>query len=233
MVVTAPDLFGRRAVVGWEQGDLRLSCVEKSRADDLIRALHYSRSVVWASSVHFLVEYRGEEIGALQFGPAMNPQSGARIVAGSTFESWIELNRMAFSSSRPAHCGTMAIALACRLLRHIRPKVEWVQCFADERCGKFGAVYQAASFLYCGEHSATFYELDGEWFHKSAWNRTLVDKRGWGCGPKLQRFNRDKARAVAHRFRQFRYIKCLTRRARKNLLLPVRPYPKPRDATRL
>jgi hypothetical protein len=227
MLTTAPDLFGRRDVVGWDTGEVSVVVAEKARVDDLIRRLHYSGSVVWSSSVHLLVYVGGDVVGALQFGPAMNPQSGARIVRGATADSWLELNRMAFVAERPENCGTRAISAAIRCLRHIRPSVEWIQSFADERCQKFGAVYQAASFLYCGEHRSTFYELDGEWFHKSAWNRAPVDKRGWGCGPKLERFNRERDRATRVEFRQFRYIRCLTRRARKNLLLPVLPYPKP------
>jgi hypothetical protein len=222
------DLFGRRACLGWRTTDgLGVWRTDKEIADELIRTLHYSHSVAWASNLHFVVEYHGEQIGALQFGPAMNPASGDNVVAESTPCTWLELNRMAFSPDRPADCATQVLSMALRLVRHLRPKVEWIQSFADERCEKFGAVYQAASFLYCGEHRSTFYELDGEWFHKSAWKRAPVDKRGWGSGPKLARFNANRERATAHTFRQFRYIKFLVAKARKNLLLPVLPYPKP------
>lgn len=175
-IIGERDIFGRRSFLGWRTNEgLAVLRTEKTVADDIIRSLHYSHAVVWASNLHFEVQY---------------------------------------------------LSMALRLVRHLRPKVEWVQSFADERCEKFGAVYQAASFLYCGEHSATFYELDGEWFHKSAWNRAAIDKRGWGSGPKLARFNANRERAVAHAFRQFRYIKFLRATAKRKLLLPVLPYPK-------
>lgn len=223
-----PNLFNQRTALGWRlKGGVSVLACEKSEADEFIRRWHYSGSVVWSSSEHFTVVHDSVTIGALQFGPAMNPQSGARIVAGSTADSWLELNRMAFTDARPENCGSQAIAGALRVLRHTRPSVEWVQSFADERCKKFGAVYQAAGFLYCGEHRAMFYELDGEWFHKSAWGRAAIDKRGWGCGPRLKRFNEHRDRAKPVTFRQFRYIRCLTRQARLNLLLPALSYPKP------
>jgi hypothetical protein len=155
----------------------------------------------------------------------MNPASAANIVLGSTAESCLELNRMWLADEKPANAATRAIAFSIRVIRSQRPHVEWIQSFADERCGKFGAVYQAASFLYCGEHVGTFYELDGEWFHKSAVGRQ--DARGWGIGPKLTRFNAERDRAREHRFRQFRYIRLLSRSARQGLLLPSLPYPKP------
>jgi len=221
-----PDLFGLRKCIGWTVNDIRVELAEKRVVDEAIKRLHYSGSVVWASSVHCLVFASGQMVGAIQLGPAMNPASGGSIVTGSSVDSWLELNRMAFTPDRPANCGTQALSAVCRMVRHVKPSVEWIQSFADERCQKFGAVYQAASFLYCGAHVSTFYELDGEWFHKSAWDRPLVDKRGWGCGPKLERFNREKHRAIARTFRQFRYIRCLTDRARKNLALPVLSYPK-------
>ena len=226
-VWSSPNLFGARTIKSWSISGVGVCVGEKSTVEDLIRTHHYSKSVVWASNLHLLASFENRVIGALQFGPAMNPQSGSRIVRGSTAASWLELNRMVFTADRPDQSATRAIAGAIRLIRHLRPEVEWIQSFADERCGKFGAVYQAASFLYCGEHRATFYELDGEWFHKSALNRARVDKRGWGCGPKIERFNRDKHRATAISFRQFRYIKCLTKRSLRNLILPVLDYPKP------
>jgi hypothetical protein len=227
LALSSPDLFGRQAVYGCSSGSISVVQGEKSIADSLVKSIHYSGSVVWSSNLHLLVTNNTALIGALQFGPAMNPNSGQSVVAGSSPDGWLELNRMVLVPERPEQCGTVVLSLAFKLLRHLRPKVEWVQSFADERCGKFGGIYQAASFLYCGEHHATFYRLDGEWFHKSMWNRPLVDKRGWGCGPKITRFNLHRERATPVDVRQFRYIKCLTKRARRNLLLPVLPYPKP------
>lgn len=218
------QLFGPARLVGLGDDELSLAIIPKHQADAIIRAGHYSGSVCWASSFHFGVFEGDDVLGALQFGPLMNPASANSIVADSDSSTAIELNRMWLADDKPANTASRAIAWAIRIIRSQRPHVEWVQAFADERCGKFGAVYQAASFLYCGEHSTTFYELDGEWFHKSAIGRR--DKRGWGVGPKITYFNANLGRAIPHTFRQFRYVRPLTRSARRRLLLPVLPYPK-------
>lgn len=227
LVRGAPTLFGEPAVVGAKSGDIAVAFIDKDMADDLIRRGHYSRSVVWSSSLHFGVYHEGALIGALQFGPAMNPAAGSSIVAESTAETWLELNRMWISDERPTNTASRAISGALRVIRQVRPRVEWVQSFADERCGKLGAVYQACSFLYVGEHVGTFYEIDGVWVHKSMFDRPAVDKRGWRSGPKIAWVKQNQERAQTHTFRQFRYVKFLRSRSAKRLLLPVLAYPKP------
>jgi hypothetical protein len=229
-----PDLFGQRPVQGYRRGAIVVRPVEKNWADDWVRREHYSKTVVWSSNIHLAAfldndNYDdGVPIGVLQFGPAMNPASGAKIVAGTEPDQWLELNRMVLDDfAKPEHAASQSIAAAVRLVRLWRPRLSWIQAFADERCGKLGAVYQAASFLYCGHHSTTFYELDGEFYHQSIKGRPPVDSRGWGCGPRISYFNENVERAVPHTFRQFRYIKPLAKWVRKNLRIEVLPYPKP------
>ena len=226
ILVGDPDLFGHREPVAFGTADVLVRPIHKDTADDLIRAGHYSGSVVWSSNRHFGVFHHGRLIGALQYGPAMNPASGGKVVRDCRPGEWLELNRMWLADEKPANCATRAIAYSLRLLRHRLEPPTWVQAFADSRCGKLGAVYQAASFLYLGSHETTFYELDGEWFHKSMRGRPLVDKRGWRCGPKIRRFLANEDRAVPHTFTQYRYAKFLRRGARKRLRMPVLPYPK-------
>lgn len=234
-VIRSPQsgLFGPDVLEGYEDDELRVQIVPKELADALIRRNHYSKATCWASSLHFGVfAQSGALLGALQYGPPMNSGSVGHIVRDSTYRNMVELNRMWLRDEKPANTATRAISFSIRVIRSMRPQVDWVMSFADERCGKLGAVYQAASFLYCGEHDSTFYELDGEWFHKSAIGRGN-DNRGNTPGQKIKRFNANIDRAVPHTFRQFRYIRPLTASARKRLLLPVLPYPKPAEDLRL
>lgn len=225
-----PDLFGKRKIVGFGDDSVQVMTSAKDRADEIIRAGHYSRSVAWASKFHFVVTSMGATIGALQYGPAMNPASGARIVAGAQPDQWVELNRMWLSEDKPSNCASRAVSFSLAILKMTQPRLMWVQSFADSRCGKLGAVYQACSFLYLGSHQTTFYLLDGEWFHQSMMGRAAVDRRGWGCGPKIERFLRHAGRAVPHRFTQYRYVKFLRGSPRRLLLTPL-AYPKAvRDA---
>lgn len=114
----------------------------------------------------------------------------------------------------------LTLSYAVKYIRRAYPMVKWIQSFADERCGGWGVVYQACSFLYIGCHKTKFYRLDGEWYHTI--NMTAA-KRGGQRGVHL-RANRH--RAEVHTFRQFRYIRFLKPRFRKFLQFDVQPYPK-------
>ncbi len=223
-------LVGPPDVIGATSGEVCARLIPKEEAEAIICAGHYSRTVVWSSSLHFGVYASGVLIGAMQFGPAMNPASGSRIVASATPESWLELNRLWLADDKPANVGSRAISCALKVIRHQRPLTQWIQTFADERCGKNGGLYQACSFLYCGCHVSEFFEIDGTWIHKSMMDRPSVDKRGWRSGPKVAWAKQNRDRAERHEFRQFRYIKFLDARARRRLLLPVLPYPKEKVA---
>ena len=224
-IVEPPDLFGRRFVCGFGTQELFVRIGNREQVGEVIKANHYSGTVVWSSNLHLFIFWQDAIIGAMQFGPAMNPASGANIVSGATADEWLELNRLALSDDKPEHAASRSIAYGIRCIRAMRPRVKWIQSFADERCGKLGAIYQACSFVYCGVHVGRFFELDGEMFHQSAWGRK--DKRGWGIGPKLTRFNENRDRAVKKTFKQYRYIKFIDTRYRKRLLLTSLPYPKP------
>ena len=102
----------------------------------------------------------------------------------------------------------------------MRPKTQWIQSFADERCGGLGIVYQAANFEYYGEHTSTFWELDGIVYHNIAMttknNRTA----------KYIHLQNNRDRATSYDLRQFRYIYWIDQRQKKNILLTKQPYPK-------
>lgn len=226
-VLSDPDLFGGRHVEAMRSGPIEVREIHKDDADRIIREGHYSGTTAWASNLHYGVLLAGEIIGAMQFGPAMNPASGGKVVEDSTTDSWLELNRLWLADDKPPNTGSRAIGCALRLIRHQRPRVEWIQSFADERCGKLGGIYQACSFIYCGSHESTFYEIDGVWIHKSMLQRPGVDKRGWRAGPRVAWAQANADRAVEHTFNQYRYVKFLRPSARRRLLLEEQEYPKP------
>lgn len=223
-------LLGKADVSGFGDDVFQVRAISRAEAERIIKAGHYSKSTVWSSSVHLGVFVDNVCIGALQFGAAMNPGSGASIVEGTEADQWLELNRMWLADEKPENTASRAIAYALRYLRRTRPRVAWVQSFADERCGKLGAVYQAAGFVYCGSHETRFLYAGGEWFHQSLIGRAAKDKRGWGSGPKAARLRKVRDQAEQHVFRQYRYLRFLQPWARRRLLLPVFPYPKPEAA---
>jgi hypothetical protein len=216
-------LFGECRVIGCRRDDMAMIETTRDHANEVIRAGHYSRTVYRTSSVHLAVLIDGAEVGVLQFGPAMNPASAPSIVAETAQDEYLELNRMWLDDSAPRNSESRALSLAFTYLRQSRPRVGWVQSFSDERCGRFGVVYQAAGFGYYGEHASTFWEIDGTFYHNSCMTSD-PDRR-----PVNAFVQERRDRATPYEFRQFRYLKFLRRSFRSRCLLKEQPYPKHAD----
>lgn len=209
-------------VVGFGDSDFQLRVISRALAADTIIRNHYSGRIVQNSYVHLGVFRCDQMVGVLQFGYALNPNSGRSTVTGTGNKEYLELNRMSISDDVPRNGESKAISYAIKAIRRLHPSVQWIQSFADERCGCLGVVYQASNFLYVGSHLTTFWWLDGQWYHDLL---MTAHEKGGGRG----RYLRDNAhRAERHQFRQYRYIFFTKPSARKRLVRKVQPYPKPR-----
>lgn len=217
------SLFGHAVPSGYGAEEFSVHDIPRDDANALIIKNHYSHKVFGLSGHHHGVYIDGALVGVLQWGPGMNPASGGGVVAGTKPGEWLELNRMWLADSAPRNSESRAISYSIKLLRKQRPEVKWVQSFADERCNCLGVVYQACSFLFLGEHTSIFWELDGEWYHNIAATvrgEELEKRKG------AAHLQDNMHRAIRHEFRQFRYWRALNTWARKNLLLHPKPYPK-------
>lgn len=221
------DLFGHRELRGFGEPHFAVILIERELANAIIVARHYSRRIYLGSTVHLGVVIAGCLAGVLQYGFAMNPASADSVVAGTLMHEYLELNRMWLDDAAPRNSESRAIACSIRLLRRHRPAVKWIQSFADERCGLFGTVYQAAGFTYHGEHVATFWEIDGEFYH----NSLMTNAKG-STAPRAAFALANKHRAIPHELRQFRYLRFLQTRFARGCRYPVQPYPKPIYAAR-
>ena len=65
-------------------------------ANPFIRKHHYSGSVVNNSRMHFGVFYQGTLHGVTSYGPSMNKQQLIGLVEGTSWNAFLELNRMSF-----------------------------------------------------------------------------------------------------------------------------------------
>lgn len=211
-------LFGAREIIGFGSDDFYVKEIERKLANDLIVKNHYSKKFYNATYIHLGVFICGELLGVLQYGYAMNPASCGSVVEGTQMDEYLELNRMWLDDKAKRNSETKAISYSLRYIRSKFPKIKWIQSFADERCGCFGIVYQAASFSFYGEHVSTFWTVDGEIYHNSLMTRD----------PKLSKsakFLQDnKERATSEELRQFRYIKFIDKRWKKKCLLKEQPY---------
>lgn len=216
-------LEGSREIVGYQINDrLKVVVYDRNKANELIKANHYSGSIVNNTYLHLAVVLDNKVVGCLQYGYAMNPASGATIVPGIGNNDYMELNRMWMADVEYPYLESQCISASIKIIRGLYPSVCFIQSFADERCGKFGAVYQACSFEYFGEHSSEFYELDGVCYHKIV--ATAPSRKN---NKKVKELLPNIDRATKCSLRQFRYIKFLQPWARKKCTLVAQPYPKP------
>lgn len=215
--------IGGGDAVGYGDTAFAVALLDRNVANEIIIANHYSGRIYRGSTLHLGVWIGGRLLGVLQYGFAMNPASAGSVVTGTGMSEYLELNRMWLDDEAARNSESKAIAYSIRLIRRVRPAVKWIQSFADERCGLFGTVYQAAGFTFHGEHRGIFWELDGEFYHNTL--MTAGGKRAQA--PRAAHLIANKERAVRHALRQFRYLRFLKPRFAKGCRYPVRPFPKP------
>lgn len=194
------SLFGHGFCIGFGDKLFHIKEINRDLANAIIVKNHYSHKYYNASYIHLGVFIDGIIVGVLQYGYAMNPASQEGVVSGTNIDEYLELNRMWLDDSAPRNSESRAISYSIKYIKRKFPKIKWIQSFADERCGKFGIVYQAANFEYFGEHNSVFWQLGNEWYHNSLMTRN----------PELSKsaayLQDHKAEASAISLRQFRYI---------------------------
>lgn len=220
--ITNPTLFGHAEIIGFGSDSFHIKEMDKNISNDMIIKNHYSHKVAgFATTYIYLgVFINNELLGTLQYGFAMNPASAKNIVRDTGIYEHLELNRMWISDKAGRNTESMAISYSIRYIKARFPKIQWIQSFADERCGGFGIVYQAANFLYFGEHKSDFYMLDGEAVHKIALTHH-ADKR-----PAYEKVRARKDEMTKEVLRQFRYIYFIKPKYKELCLLKQYPYPK-------
>jgi hypothetical protein len=213
-------LFGKREIIGFGDDHFQVKEIDRDLANDLIKKNHYSGKIYNGTYIHLGVYLMGKLVGVLQYGYAMNPASASSVVKDTAMNEYLELNRMWLADEAERNSESKAISYSIKYIRSKHRAIKWIQSFADERCGCFGIVYQAANFCYYGEHNSIFWELDGVVYHNSLMTRN----------PNLTKASKflqeNKDRANKYTLRQFRYLYFLNKRCKSNCLLKEIDYPK-------
>lgn len=211
-------LWGESECIGFGTEDFYVKEIDRKLANEIIINNHYSKKVYNATYIHLGVFYKNNLKGVLQYGYAMNPASCGSVVKGTKQNEYLELNRMWIDDECIKYAESQAISYSIKYIKKKLKKIKWIQSFADERCGGFGIVYQACSFDYFGEHNSIFWTLEGKIYHNSLMTRN----------PKLSKSAKylqdNKSKATSQTLRQFRYIKFIDKREKKNCLLKQKPY---------
>jgi len=216
------SMFGSREIIGFGNNEFQIKEIDRKLANFIIIKNHYSKKIFNNSYIHLGVFINSELLGVLQYGHLMNNNSVGKIVSGTENGQALELNRMWLSDKAERNSESRALSYSFKYIRGKHPNVKWIQSFADERCGGFGIVYQAASFCFYGEHKSDFWELDGQMYHNILMTVKPNAKRQYFAKARNLQKNRD--RAIKHTLRQFRYIKFLDQRWKKRCLLTEKPY---------
>jgi len=221
--IEQPSLFGHGFCIGFGDSDFSVKEINPKKANQIIKKNHYSGKVYNATYIHLGVFTGADLVGVLQYGYAMNPASQGSVVSETEIDEYLELNRMWLSDVAPRNSESRAISYSIKYIKRKFQKIKWIQSFADERCGKFGIVYQAANFKYFGEHDSVFWTLDGVVYHNSLMTRN----------PSLSKSAKiiqdGKDRATSETLRQFRYIYFIDKRCEKLAKLEEKAFVKHYD----
>lgn len=127
--------------------DIVVKPLPAQAANIFVKKHHYSGRVVTNSQLHFGVYLDRKLEGVMQFGPSLDKRKMLGIVEGTTWNGFLELNRMAFSDVLPRNSESRAIGVAMRMIRKTYPWIKWVVSFADAcQCGD-GTIYRASGFV--------------------------------------------------------------------------------------
>jgi hypothetical protein len=213
-------MFGHKDIIGYGTDDFQVKEIDKDLARKTIIENHYSGKTYNGTYVNLGVFIKGEFLGVLQYGYAMNPASCGSVVEGTEMTQYLELNRMWLDDKAERNSESKAISYSIKYIKGKLKTIKWIQSFADERCGGLGIVYQACSFRFYGEHTSSFWELDGETFHNSIKTSEKAGKRGYN----LLNDPKNKNRVKHYELRQFRYIKFLDKSWIKKCTKKEQPY---------
>lgn len=209
--------------------------ISASDANRIVKALHYSGKVVNNSRVHLGVFLDGKCGGAMQFGPSLDKRKMVGLVAGTLWNEFIELNRMAFADWLPRNSESRALGFAFRWLKKTYPQLKWCISFADaSQCGD-GTIYRASGFVLTGVLKSKNLVImpSGDVIHKMTLESNPTKPRPELKGKTYLQTTGGKysikayAEAVGGRnipgF-QLRYIYFLDPTARERLTVPILPF---------
>lgn len=215
--------------------EIVLKVIPSSVATPFVRRYHYSGSIVTNSSLHFGAFLDGRLHGVISYGPSLNKAKILPLVAGTGWNEYLELNRMAFDSYLPRNSESRAISQSIKLIKRNAPHIKWIVSFADAcSCGD-GAIYRASNFVLTGikENEALCLLPDGSTIHKvtveanptsprpELGGRSFFDVTGGRFAFKVYL---EAAGAKLLPGYQLRYIYFIDKAKQKDLTVPIIPF---------
>ena len=130
--------------------EIEIRVIPASVANPFVKAHHYSGKVVANSLLHFGAFLNGRLHGVLSYGCSMVKDKTMRLVDGTGWNEFLELNRMAFDDVLPRNSESYCIGATLRMIKKKAPHIKWVISYADgTQCGD-GTIYRASNFVLTG-----------------------------------------------------------------------------------
>jgi hypothetical protein len=196
--------------------DITLKPLDAKSANAFVCKHHYSGKVTQNSQLHIGAYYAGALHGVMQFGPSIDKHKTSKLVTGTGFHNFLELNRMAFDDVLPRNAESRCLSVACKLIKKHAPQVKWIISFADGcQCGD-GTIYRAAGFLLTAvkQNSTIVLMPDGSIVaNKTLANHPVKNERYWK--------ERGAKKLSGY---MMRYIKFIDPEWASRLTVPVLPY---------
>ena len=127
--------------------EIVIKVIPASVANPFVKKHHYSGKVVNNSKLHFGAFLDGKLHGVMSFGSSMDKSKIIRLVKGTGWNDFLELNRMAFDEYLPRNSESFCISKAIKLIKKNAPHIKWIISFADGcSCGD-GTIYRASNFV--------------------------------------------------------------------------------------
>lgn len=215
--------------------DIIVKVIPAQVANPFVRSHHYSGKVVNNSQLHFGAFLDNKLHGVLSYGPSLDKSKTIRLVEGTKWNEFIELNRMAFDEILPKNSESRVIGLTLKMIKKHAPQIKWVISYADGcSCGD-GTIYRASNFVLTDiKKNAGIYLLpNGEKVHQLAIQSMPYKKRPELGGKSLfditggtYSFKKYQEATGAKKLEgfQLRYIYFIDKSCREKLTVPELPF---------
>lgn len=204
--------------------DIIVKPIKSSVANEFVKKHHYSGKVVPNSQLHFGCFLNGVLGGVMSFGPSTDKGKIIGLVKNTSWNDFLELNRMAFSDLLPRNSESRCISIAMKLIKKNYPNIKWIISFADGcQCGD-GTIYRASGFVLTSiKKNTQIMEFpDGAKIaRKTLDNANHIGKNG--------KYGSALAKEMGAKFiegYQLRYIYFLDKSKEKDLTVPILPFSK-------
>lgn len=192
--------------------EIELKVIPSKIANPFIKKHHYSGKVVNNSTLHFGAFLDGKLHGVMSYGNSLDKSKIMKLVEGTGWNEFLELNRMAFDDYLPRNSESRCIGQSLRLIKKNAPHIKWVISFADGcSCGD-GTIYRASNFVLTAIKKNSQLRIDpntGEKLHKmTAYHRGIQDFNKWDA-------------CVGY---QLRYIYFIDKSYKDKLTVPIIPF---------